>query len=113
MTKFLIDANLSYYFSIWNNDKFIHVKDINDSWTDEMIWNYAKENDLIIVSKDSDFLYKALTKGPPPKIIHIKFGNMKIKEFHQIIQNLWVEIEQQIQNCNILNIYRDRIESIK
>jgi len=38
MAKYLIDANLPYYFNLWNNPDFIHVKDLNDSWTDEKIW---------------------------------------------------------------------------
>lgn len=58
MPSFLIDVNLPYYFSIWNTDEFIHQKDINDEWSDEKIWNYAKENNLTIISKDSDFLIK-------------------------------------------------------
>jgi len=35
MPKFLIDANLPYYFSIWKSDEFIHVFDINDAMSDE------------------------------------------------------------------------------
>ncbi len=30
MKKYLIDANLPYYFSTWNTEAFIHVKDLND-----------------------------------------------------------------------------------
>ena len=37
MPKYLIDANLPYYFSLWNNSNFIHVKDLDDSWSDEII----------------------------------------------------------------------------
>ncbi len=35
MAKYLIDANLPYYFGLWNNKEFIHVKDIDDSLSDE------------------------------------------------------------------------------
>ncbi|SHG03573.1 hypothetical protein SAMN05444372_10213 [Flavobacterium micromati] len=77
MPSFLIDVNLPYYFSIWNTDEFIHQKDINDEWSDEKIWNYAKENNLTIISKDSDFSNKIIMSSPPPKVLHIRFGNMK------------------------------------
>ena len=50
MKKFLIDVNLPYYFSLWNNVEFIHQKDINDEWTDEQIWNYARDNNLTIIT---------------------------------------------------------------
>jgi predicted nuclease of predicted toxin-antitoxin system len=63
MAKYLIDANLPYYFGLWNNPDYIHVKDINDSWSDEQIWDYAKQNGLIIITKDADFSIKVLYKG--------------------------------------------------
>jgi predicted nuclease of predicted toxin-antitoxin system len=55
MTRYLIDENLPYYFSLWNNKMFIHVNDLPSVKTDNEIWEYAKENNLIIVTKDSDF----------------------------------------------------------
>lgn len=42
MPLFLIDANLPYYFSLWNNNNFIHLKDINDSMSDNDVWNFAQ-----------------------------------------------------------------------
>ena len=78
MAKYLIDVNLPYYFSLWNTSEYLHQKDIDDMWLDEQIWEYAKENDLTIISKDSDFANRILLKNPPPKVIHIKLGNMKI-----------------------------------
>ena len=78
MKKYLIDVNLPYYFSIWNTPEYIHQKDICDDWSDERIWTYAKENNLTIVSKDSDFSNRIMLKEPPPKVIHIRIGNMKI-----------------------------------
>jgi hypothetical protein len=42
MASFIVDANLPYYFSLGNTPDFIPVKDLNDEWTDEEIWAYAK-----------------------------------------------------------------------
>ena len=52
MPQYLIDENLPYNFSLWRNDKFIHVLDLSGLKTDSEIWEYAKKNDLIIVSKE-------------------------------------------------------------
>ena len=70
MAKYLIDVNLPYYFSLWNTSEYLHQKDIDDMWLDEQIWEYAKENDLTIISKDSDFANRILLKNPPPKDHH-------------------------------------------
>ena len=55
MVRFLIDENLPYYFNLWNSKEFIHVIDLVKIKTDSDIWDYAKKNNLIIVTKDSDF----------------------------------------------------------
>lgn len=54
MAKYLIDVNLPYYFHLWNNDDYRHVKDIDDELSDTQIWEYAQEHNLTIVSKDTD-----------------------------------------------------------
>jgi len=43
---------------------------------DTAIWDYAKANDCIIISHDTDFLDLLLAKGFPPKIILLKTGNI-------------------------------------
>jgi len=113
MAKYLIDANLPYYFKLWNNPDFIHVKDLNDSWSDEIIWKYAMDKGLIILTKDADFSLKVLYKGAPPKVVHFKFGNMRMQEFHELIFRIWTDIETLLIENSLINIYIDRIESIK
>jgi predicted nuclease of predicted toxin-antitoxin system len=82
MVKYLIDVNLPYYFSLWNSEPFIHQKDINDQSSGEEIWQYAENNNLTIITKDVNFSNKILLHEPPPKVIHIRFGNMKMNEFY-------------------------------
>ncbi len=77
MANFLIDVNLPYYFSLWNNPDYIHQIDVNDTWTNNQIWDYAKEKGLTIITKESDFQNRMLISEPPPKVIHIKIGNCK------------------------------------
>jgi predicted nuclease of predicted toxin-antitoxin system len=43
--------------------------------TDQGVWEYAARNNLIIVSKDTDFQHRALLYGPPPKVIWLRIGN--------------------------------------
>lgn len=113
MARYLIDANLPYFFSLWNSSDYIHLKDLNDSWKDNQIWEYAKNNDLIIISKDADFSLKVLYKGAPPKVIHLKFGNLRMKDFHALITKVWPDIEKLVVDYSLVNVYLDRLESIK
>ncbi len=112
MATFLIDANLPYLFSIWNNEDFIHVFDVDDSMPDKAIWEYARANNLTIVTKDTDFSNKILFTESPPKVIHLKIGNMRLYQLHDFLTRNWVEINQVSKNHKLTNVYIDRIEGI-
>lgn len=112
MKKYLIDVNLPYHFSLWNTEEFIHQKDINDEWTDEQIWNYAKENNLTIITKDADFSHRIILSAPPPKVIHIRFGNLTFQELFKVLTDNWAEIQNLSSKYKLVNVFRDRIEAI-
>jgi predicted nuclease of predicted toxin-antitoxin system len=112
MPRFLIDVNLPYYFSLWHGEDFIHQRDIDDEWTDEEIWDYASEHNLIIVTKDADFSHRIIFHTPPPKIIHIRFGNMRMREFHETLSKHWPEALNLIEGNKLVSIYRDRVEAV-
>ena len=54
MPRFLIDVNLPFRFSLWSGDDYLHMRDLGETWTDTEVWLYAKEQDLVIVSKDAE-----------------------------------------------------------
>lgn len=112
MAEFLIDANLPARVPIWNNSNFIHVRQINDEWPDEEIWKYARENSLTIITKDSDFTDKFYLKGPPPKVVHIRTGNLSFPDFKAFISRTWPDILKMLERSNLVNVYIDRIEAI-
>ncbi|MFN8524278.1 MAG: DUF5615 family PIN-like protein [Chloroflexota bacterium] len=43
--------------------------------TDRELWVYAREHELAIVSKDTDFRERSFVDGPPPKVIWLEVGN--------------------------------------
>ena len=77
--KLLFDENLSRRLVPNLLDVFpgtIHVADVDMLRTpDPDIWQYARENDFTIVTKDDDFLALAHPFGPPPKLIMVEMGN--------------------------------------
>ncbi|MEO5571809.1 MAG: DUF5615 family PIN-like protein [Bacteroidia bacterium] len=113
MAKFLIDANLPIKIDAWNNDEFIHISTINDSFSDEEIWNYALMNNLIIITKDADFSIRILLKNPPPYIIHFRVGNLRLSELNNFINKVWKDIEPMTNQFKLINVYLDRIEAIR
>lgn len=111
--KFIVDANLPYYFSLWNNNEsYIHVYDINLKMNDDEIWNYSKENNLTIITKDKDFSNRILFNTPPPKVIHLKIGNLKLKSLFNFLSENWNTILLTSEENKLVNVYLDRIESV-
>ncbi len=113
MNKFLIDENLPENLELFCSEKFIHVNSVKTSMTDSEIWNYAKENDLVIVTKDADFSDRILVTKPPPRIIHIKYGNMRKTELNQLLIKIWEELEALIKNNKLVRVYNDYLEIVK
>lgn len=55
MPRYLMDVNLPYRFSLWSTSEYVHMRDLGETWSDTEIWNYARDHDLVIISKDTDF----------------------------------------------------------
>ena len=55
--------------------------------TDRQIWDYAGQNDYVIVSKDSDFRQLAFLFGPPPKAVWLDVGNVSSSKILELIRD--------------------------
>ncbi len=79
--KLLLDENISHRITKHLSKEFPdskHVVDIsNERIFDLQIWEFAKENDFVIVTYDEDFYEWQLMRGYPPKIVWLRFGNAK------------------------------------
>jgi predicted nuclease of predicted toxin-antitoxin system len=112
MHKFIIDVNLPNGVPPFNSHEFIHVSDIDLRLSDTQIWDHAKKLGLTIVSKDSDFSNMILLVEPPPKVIHIRFGNLRLKDFIQLMTSIWPEVLDMHNEHKLVNVYKGYIEGI-
>lgn len=64
-----------------------------DTADDYLVWEYARKNKFVIVTKDSDFSELSLLRGFPPKVIWIRIGNCKTDEIESLIRSHTKEIE--------------------
>jgi predicted nuclease of predicted toxin-antitoxin system len=78
--KLLLDQNLSRNLVVRLRDLYpdsIHVSALGLGMaTDREVWDYAGQQDYTVVSKDSDFRQLAFLRGPPPKVIWLRVGNV-------------------------------------
>ncbi len=57
------------------------------SAADEAIWNFARTNDYMIVTKDADFGELSILRGVPPKAIWIRRGNCSTKDIEILLRD--------------------------
>lgn len=88
--KLLLDENLSDRIISRIVDLYPgseHVKTLKLTNTDDaIIWQYAKANDFVIASKDSDFHQRSLLYGHPPKFIYLQVGNCPTSKIVQVLR---------------------------
>ncbi len=60
---------------------------------DVLVWEHAKQNDLTIVTKDSDFADLSVFRGFPPNVIWIRRGNCSTNNIEEILRKHQNEIE--------------------
>jgi predicted nuclease of predicted toxin-antitoxin system len=113
MNGFLFDENLPSKIQFTPSLPIIHVSTLGDSPTDTQIWHYAKENGLVIVTKDVDFSHRLMLDLSPPKVVHLRFGNMRKSVFHSFLASVWPQIEDLVRDHKLINVYLDQIEAFK
>jgi predicted nuclease of predicted toxin-antitoxin system len=71
------------------------------------VWQYARDRDDIIFTKDSDFNEIVILCGFPPKVIWIRRGNCSTGDIETILRINLVDIENfnQDQNLGIFTLY--------
>ena len=53
--------------------------------TDREVWEFAKKEKFLIVSKDSDFIQRSIVQGSPPKVVWLRIGNCSRSDLLNLI----------------------------
>ncbi len=96
--RLLFDENLSPQLVRRLADVFpgsAHVRDCGlASCADAVVWRHAREQGLVIVSKDEDFRHLSFLEGAPPKVVGIELGNCSTDLIEQLLRKRQAEIAQ-------------------
>jgi predicted nuclease of predicted toxin-antitoxin system len=106
--KLLFDQNISYRILKLLTEEYresTHVKSegmINAP--DRQIWEFAKKNGFIVVTKDSDFNDLNSLYGFPPKVIWLRLGNLPTKQVYEVLLDKFNDL-QTFNNDNQLGVF--------
>lgn len=112
MRGFLFDENLPRVPSLQTTLPVTHALELGSRLTDARLWAHAERNDVAIVTKDADFSQRIVLSLPPPRVVHLRVGNMRGRDFAVWLESIWPQIESAIASHKLLNVYRDRIEAV-
>lgn len=88
--KLLFDHHLSPALAVYFQSDFPgsqHVYPLGlDAVDDVAIWNFAKESNYVIVTKDSDYQELGMRFGFPPYVVLIRRGNCPTAIIREIIE---------------------------
>ena len=85
----LFDQNISprivkYFSSVFPEAKHVREVGLEDA-SDTLIFDFAKKNNLVVVTFDSDFVDLNVVRGIPPKIIWIRTGNLTTRSVADLL----------------------------
>jgi predicted nuclease of predicted toxin-antitoxin system len=95
--KLLFDQNLSPKLVNRLADLFpdsCHVQGIGlDRASDEQVWQHARLNGFLIITKDEDFNNLSVLRGSPPKVLWLQLGNCTTEQVEAVLRDRFADIE--------------------
>ncbi len=113
MKGFDLDENIPRNVTFAASLPVSHVRDQGASMSDTAIWDHARHNELVIVSKDADFSHRIMVSESPPWVGHLRFGNLRRRDFHALLERVWPRVEALLPKHKLVNVYADRIEAVR
>jgi len=94
--KLLFDQNLSprlvtLLADLYPGSSHVHLLHL-DQVADREVWEYARQENFLIVTKDADFGDLCVLFGFPPKIIWIRRGNCSTHSVETILRNHFEDV---------------------
>lgn len=90
MKLLLLDQNLSPRLVERLADLYpgsVHVSTVGlGAASDQIVWEFARQNDYMITTKDADFGELGLLWGFPPKVIWIRRGNASTQAIEVLLR---------------------------
>ncbi len=87
--KLLLDQNISRKLvkelkDLFPGSNHVYLLGLHKD-SDEVVWNYARDNGFTIITQDLDFNEKSLIFGYPPKVIWLRTGNISTQNITRLL----------------------------
>jgi len=110
--KLLFDENLSFKLRARVQDIFPgsqHVCGLDLEQSHDLdIWNFAKREGYVIVTKDADFNDLSVMRGFPPYVVWLRIGNTRVVQIEAVLRSHQEYLEKLVRDGNVgmIEIFR-------
>jgi predicted nuclease of predicted toxin-antitoxin system len=103
--KLLLDENLSFRLlpalePVYPDSAQVAQVGLSGA-NDRAVWQYARDQGYVLVSKDDDFLDLAAHHGPPPVVIRLALGNCPNERIVQALLGQARAIHDAVTRANV------------
>lgn len=103
--KLLFDQNLSPKLAhrladLYPDSSHVYLLGL-DTVPDRMIWEYARDHEFMIVTRDADFSDLSVMLGFPPKVIWIRRGNCTTGEIESMLRSNYEAVQSLVQDESV------------
>jgi len=112
MSRLLIDENLPFTLVRLLDTDCLHVSEIAAQASDSLLWKTARENNWIVLTRDTDFFDRLLVHGAPPKVVWVRLGNIRKNALIELLIKRWPVVQQLLEANDLVEIHLDRLEGL-
>ncbi len=89
----------------------MHTLDLpeKNATKDGLIARLAKEQERIVITKDTDFLKSYIIKKEPPKLLLLKTGNLKNQGLLALFEKNLALLQRLLKHHDLVEMTRDEI----
>lgn len=113
MNAIVLDENIPARLHISTSLPIVHVRELGNALSDTIVWERARSMSAVIVTKDADFSARMMVTSPPPWVVHLTFGNMRLNEYRTFIATAWPRVESLLPRHKLIRVDRQTIEAIE
>ena len=109
---FLIDENLPAPLRFVLPGLVIHARELGEACTDTLLWQTAREQKLVILTKDTDFYNRILLSSPPPWVVQLLCGNLRKQALLALLAAAWPDIQGLLPAHKLIQVRLGSVEGV-
>ena len=108
----VIDENLPQTLVPKLGLRAVHATELGERLSDQQLWQHARQQGSVLLTKDADFFDRLSLEGPTPKVIWVRLGNLRRAALESAVLRHWPQVIELLETNSLVEIHPDRLEAI-